>query len=81
MTQEEKDRMAGLLKQVDLQQQEVAMHKLELKVLRDQISKLLGERKALLGEDLSMLPSELEGTLTLSALDRTRSDPVMATGH
>merc|ERR1719371_3970 len=64
MTADEKERMSGLLKQVDLQQQEIAMHKLELKVLRDQISKLLGERKALLGEDLSLLPSELEGTWT-----------------
>jgi chromosome segregation ATPase len=72
MSAEEKQRMAGLLKQVDVQEQELAMHKLELKVLRDQVTKLLGERKTLLGEDSTFF-SDLE-VATMTQLDQTRSD-------
>merc|ERR1719409_807379 len=54
MTPDEKERMAAVLRQVDLAQQEGVMQKLEIKVLRDQITKLLDERKALLGEDTSL---------------------------
>lgn len=70
MTTDEKDRMAAVLRQVDLQQQENTMQKLELKVLRDQVSKLLDERKALLGEDTLQFDFTSERT---GGLDRTGS--------
>lgn len=70
MTADDKERMAAVLRQVDLQQQENTMQKLELKVLRDQVSKLLDERKALLGEDTSLQFDFTDGT---GGLDRTGS--------
>jgi hypothetical protein len=70
MSAEEREKMQNLLQQVDLTQQQNAMQKLEIKVLRDQVGKLVEERRSLLGDVSPLLrdgasEEELGGTRLL----------------